>query len=223
MNNWPDVYVRMYVKKGKLKALAIITNNDILQTKYIAFMWDSITLSSSSVDDTLHIVIKNATTNMGILYEDASMHEATTIVINDGSDSKSYGTWTSTIKPDNVTVELDCEMKDNSTNVIVANCGPDLWSNSVFNRIPIQIDSNAIFGCNYYINKALFGKDFFAKAGSAPGEWKQYNVNGHASNLILGDQVTIINLPESFVSYWVNMGANVYMGPDYAMLVLPNV
>ena len=226
INNWPEVYVRMYMGEGNVYELAIMIDNDVTQTKYVANMPYTIALSSTSVGKSVHIVIDNVTKNMGQKLSDAQMNVATTITINDGFDSSSYGTWTSTIEPDNVTVELDCEVVDNSTDVIVSKCGPDLWPNSVFNRIPILVSSDASFGYGSDTNYVMFGKQSFPVEGSVHSSWNEsilYDVGGHESSLTINNQLTIMGLPESFVSHWVNtIHAKAYMGTGYVMLVPPS-
>ena len=218
----------MSVGGGNVYALAIMKANDVLQTKYVAGNIRDITLSSSSIGDLVHIVIKNVKTNMGTTYEDAKMGiDTTTITINNDSDSAPRGTWTSTIVPENVTVELNCEVVNNSDSIVTANCGPDQWPNSVFNRIPIWIPGgNAYFGYTSTTNKLLFSKDSFSFDGSLPGGWSQYNVDGSGPYLSISSRVVIKTLPESFVSHWVNIGAKAYMGGNggvgYVMLVPPD-
>ena len=226
------VYVRMYVPGVvKVWSIVIMIDNDILQTKYVANIHNYITLSSTSIGDLLYIVIENVTKHMGTSYNDADMFkEITTITINDDSDSRVYGTWTSTIEPDNITVELDCVVVDNSTNVVVAKCDSETtWSESVFNRIPISIDSHAQFGYSTITNLPMFGTAYFPIDGSITQSWNEsirYNVTGSGSSLTIGDgddKVTIMKLPESFVSHWVDtIHAKAYMGDDRVMLVPPN-
>ena len=225
VNNWPSVYVRMYMEGGDVQSLAIMINNDVTQTKYVVYILNGIALSSTSIGDSLHIIIDNVTQNMGTTYKDVSMQEeSTTITINDGSDLNAYGTWTSTIKPDNVTIELDCEVVENSS-VITAKCGSIQWIDSMFNRIPISktMKHTAQFGYMYTIHRAMFGTNDFQIKGSVPNVWSQYNVDRSGSSLIIGNQVTIMNLPESFVSYWVDtIHAKAYMGKERIMLVPPD-
>ena len=230
VNNWQDTYVKMDKIGINIYALSIMNDNDILQTKYVAYMYNGITLSSSSIGDSLHIVIDNVTKNMGTTLDDAKMiakeSTTTTITINDDSDSGSLGTWTSTIVPENVKVELNCKVVKDSKSFIIAKCGRNQWINSVFNRIPIRVSSNdAEFGSYSYINRAMFGTSSFSKEGLIPSLWNesiQYIVDGRGSDLIIGSQLTIKNLPESFVRYWVIIvHAKAYMGNGYAMLVPP--
>ena len=234
MNNWPDVYVRMYVSEGKVEGLAIMADNDVLQTKYITYMQNGIAMSSISIDDTVHIIIENVTKHMGTEWNDKRMYEekeTTTITINDGSDSDSYGTWTSTIVPENVTVKLDCKIVNNSNSIITAKCiSETTWGGSVFNRIPIYLQPGGIVGSYKRINRVLFGKDSFSTEGSITQSWDgstQFNITGSGTNLIFDDQLTITGLPESFVNYWVNMRAEALLEKDswgdiYAMLVPPD-
>ena len=214
----------MLVDGGKVRALIIMVDNDIFQTKYVAGNLLDITLSSTSIGDSVHIVIEDVTKNMGTTWRDAIMTtDPTKISINDGSDPDGYGTWTSTIEPDNVTVELNCEIVDNSTDVIVAKCiSETTWSKSVFNRIPIFVESvEAYIGYGDVTNYMLFGTDGFKHDGSVPSGWNEYKVDGSGSNLTIGEQLTIKGLPESFVNHWVDMGAKAWMGDDFAMLVPP--
>ena len=228
VNNWPDVYVRMRVKNGDVNALAIMTNNDILQTKYVAGIDQfGIDINSLSIGDSVHIIINDVMKNMGTKYKDATMNDKTTITI--GSDSNSYlcGAWTSTIEPNNVTVELDCNVVSKNKDIVTAKCGTDLWPNSVFNRIPIYVYAGSMtrFGYGIDTNYAIFGSNYFQTSGSVPSDWNesiQYDVDGSGTSLIIGNQVTIMGLPKSFVSYWVNtIHAKAYMGNRYAMLVPP--
>ena len=223
--NEHTVWVRMYVEGGNVKALAIMKDNNVLQTKYVAG-YLSISLSSTSIGDLVHIVINNVATNMGIERDDAMMIEnlSPTITINSGSYSDARSTWTSTIKPDNPRVELDCEVVDNINSVITAYCGLDQWSDSVFNRIPIympRVSAGAAFGRDGNTNHVLFGMNNFSFDGSVPSGWSQYDVDGSGSNLTIGNQFTIIGLPESFVSYWVNMGAKAWMGDKKCAMLVP--
>ena len=218
------VYVRMNrdgMDKRYINALAIMTDNNILQTKYIASI--AVTIGSPSIGDSVHIVIDNVTKNMGTELNDAKMSKATTITIDPGSNSKSYGTWTSTIVPKNVTVELDCVVVKVNWDVVTAKRDQKItWPESVFNRIPTwAIVSEAYFGYSSDTNHAMFNTRSFKKEGSIPSGWKQYNVDGSGTSLIIGERVTIKELPESFVSHWVNMGAKAYMGDMYSMLVPP--
>ena len=128
--NEHETYVRRHVIGGKVRGLAIMTDNDILQTKYMAHIYNGIAIDATSIGDLVHIVINDVWTNMGTSSSDAGMNKETTITINDDSDSRTYGTWTSTIEPDNVTVELDCVVTDNSTDVIISKCGSETtWVN----------------------------------------------------------------------------------------------
>ena len=209
----------MYVYRGNAYSLAIMIDNDILQTKYVASIYIGTT---TSIGDSLHIVIENVTKNMDTTLDDAKMKkEYTTVTIGSGSDSSSYGTWTSTIESNNVTVELECEVVEVNGDIVTAKCDSDnYWPDSVFNRIPMWMEyGNVYFGFGSGINSMLFGTNEFKYSGTVPSEWKQYNVTGHESNLTFGNQCTIMGLPESFVSYWVDMGAHAYLGNLYAMLV----
>ena len=222
------VWVRMYVNGGIVYSLAIMVDNDILQTKYIAFMlWSDITISSTSIDDSVYIVINNVTKNMGTTYNDAMMvKELIGITINDEYYSDSQGTWTSTIEPDNVTVKLNCKIVDNSTSVIISKCdSKTTWGESVFNRIPIRLGGIACFGFDSTINHVMFGTDILPIEGSAHSSWNEsirYDVTSDGSSLVLGNQVTIKDLPESFVSHWTDMGAEALMDTGHAILIPPD-
>ena len=218
------VYVRMYVDEGEVWSLAIMKANDVLQTKYIMYPYNDITINSS-IGASLYIVIENVTKHMSTSYADADMNnDPTTITIDGGSDS-AYGTWTSTIEPDNSKVELNCKIVENDGTIVTAKCiSESTWSESVFNRIPIWIDrmgAYACFGINSITNHMLFGEGYFSVYGSIPGGWNEYNVTGSGTSLKIDNQFTIMNLPESFVSYWVNMCAKAYMGNDRVLLVPP--
>ena len=217
MNEPSSTWVRMYMNGGKVGALAIMTDNDILQTKYVTYITNSIALSSSSISDSLHIVIENVTKNMGATYNDAilSYNERTNVYINDISDSEARGTWTSSIEPENATIELDCKVVDNSTNTIIAKCDSETtWPESVFNRLPIWVDDTAVFGHMIHITYVLFDKSELSFDGSIPSGWNRYDVttNKDGTSLILGNQFTIKNLPTDFVSHWANMNANAMIG-----------
>ena len=221
------VYMRMYVSsEGNVYALAIMNDNDILQTKYVAGLpWHDINIGSP-IGNLLHTIIKNVTKHMGTKHDDAIMDmDLTSITIGSGSDSSSHGTWTSTIWSDNETVELDCKVVEVNGSIVTATCGPDRWSESVFNRIPIWINSGAQFGYDSTTNRVLFGTQSFSYKGSVPSVWNesiQYDVTGHESDLTIGGQLTIMGQPESFVNHWVNtIHAKAYMGDDYVMLVPP--
>ena len=232
--NEHGIWVRMYVTGGYVYSLIIMTDNDILQTKYMVYMWIIDPLDQElSIGDSVHIIIENVTENMGTTIDDAAMMNMTTICVNNVSDLQSYGIWASTVKPENVTVKLDCkvvDMVENSTSVITAKCDSDTtWPESVFNRIQIWVNGEeAIFGYDWDTNRALFGTRSFPTEGSVPSGWSQYNVTGNESNLTIGGQLTIMGLPESFVSYWVDtIHANAWMGreedyDDVIMLVPPD-
>ena len=225
VNNWPPVYVRIYIESGAFSTtFVIMTNNDILHTKYIVSLGMGRNFYATHIGDPVHIVINDVAQNMGTKLNDAMMNEGTTIRIYDISYSATQGTWTSTIEPDNVTVELNCKVVKNDGTIVTAKCGSDQWPNSVFNRIPIRMyNGKAEFGHINHVNHALFGKESFSVDGSVPSGWSQYKVDGHESNLTIGEQVTIMGLPESFVSHWVDtIHAKAYMGDDYAMLVPPS-
>ena len=231
--NEHGIYVRMYMYAPSINAIAIMNANDILQTKYVANGPYARLDKALSIGDSVHIIINDVMKNMGTKYNDAILYEdPTTITINNvDSGLDSYGTWVSTVKPDNPKVELNCEVVEVNGFTVTAYCGPDQWSDSVFNRLSLTIStSKSIAAFAYYgsINHLLFGRSNFPVEGSVPEKWDEntrYNVTGHESNLTIGNQFTIMELPESFVSYWVNMGAQAYMGNgdfDYAILVPPD-
>ena len=219
----------MYTIGKNVWSIAIMNDNNILQTKYVISDLN-IPMSSSSIGDSVHIVIENVTKHMGTTLDDAWMNEdPTNITINNESGSNTRCTWTSTICPDNVTVELNCKVVETSGlvgitgSIVTANCGPDQWPNSVFNRIPILVSGSAQFVNSIYITRVMFGTSSFSFDGSVPAEWTKFNVSGHGSSLIIGNnKVTIKNLPESFVSHWVDtIHAKAYMGKTRVMLVPP--
>ena len=194
----------------------------------------SLLIGSSSIGDLVHIVIDNVKTNTGTGSNDASMNDKTTIYIGSGSSSNVRGIWTSTIEPQESRVELDCEVVKTSDvagiggSIVTARCYSDTdWPDSVFNRLPINIVSmisSITFGPGSYTNVVLLGTNQFRFYiyGSVPSGWSRYNVTGSGSSLTINNQLTITDLPESFVSHWVNMGAKAYMGGDRAMLVPPD-
>ena len=227
MVNEHGIYVRMYMIGGKVYTLAIMTDNDILRLKYIGNPINGIALSSISIGNSVRIIIEDVFKNMGTTWNDAKIRkEYTTITIGSGSDSLSYGTWTSTIKPNNVTVELDCIVINNSKSVVTVKCGSKtIWSESVFNRTPIWISGGALFGRDGTSNIVLFDTDKFPVKGSVPEKWEEntrYNVTVHGSNITIGNQLTIMGLPESFVSHWVNVCPQAYMGNNRVILVPPD-
>ena len=232
MNNWPDVYVRMHMNYGMyIRGLAIMVNNDVLQTKFIGSnTYDDITASFTS--NPFHIVIEDVWMNTGISYSDVQINSNTKILINDNEYTLLRCTWTSTVKPDNVTVELDCEkvyeVSSSITGyVVAAKCkSKTTWPKSVFNRIPMVVNRKTTnFGCSDSpTNQVLFDTWEFNHEGSVPSSWNEstrYSVTGSGSSLTINDQFTITGLPESFVSHWVDMGAKALMGGDRAMLVPP--
>ena len=224
VNKQSEVYVRMYVTGGFVLALAIMNDNDILKTRFISHNEDY-RIPVSSISNPFHLVINNVWINTETSSSDVSMKQNTDIHVNDRYWL--WGTWTSTVEPDNTRVELDCEVVKNSNGIITAKCNSETtWPDSVFNRIPLYINSGgAVYiGSRTAINRVLFGSDSFSKEGFITQPWNgstRYNVTGSRSNLTIGNQVTIMGLPESFVSYWVNMGAETLMGDSYAMLVPP--
>ena len=221
-----EVWVRMYVDGRSVAGLAIMADDDVLQTKYVA---SNIYITiASSIGSSLRIVIENVTQNMGTSKSDAYMSQTTTITINDDSDSTAKGTWTSTIVPENVTVDLDCKVVGNSNSIVTAKCySKTIWNESVFNRIPIYVSSiangYASFGYDSNANQALFGTSYFETDGQFLVDgWKQHGVSGSGTSLILGNQFTIMYLPKPFVNHWINMGAEVYTGSNCGILVPPD-
>ena len=222
--NEHGIYVRMYVVEDFVKGLAIMKANDILQTKYVSG-YIYIDPSSTSIGNTIHVIIENVKQNMGSSYDDAQMSKTTKIIIGSNSNSRTYGTWTSTIEPPNSRVELYCVVVENDGAIVTAKCDSETtWDESVFNRIPININGGtyAYFGRDRSTNQALFGASSFSFIGPVPSGWNEYKVSGHESNLTIGNQFTIMGLPESFVSHWVDtIHAKTYMGNGYVMLVPP--
>ena len=228
MNEPRVVYMRMYIP-GYVEAIVIMTDNDVLQTKFIGYNpnWQ---IPASFTNNPFHMVIEDVWKNMETSSSDVEMNYNTKIHINN-DEYDLWCTWTSTVKPNNVTVELDCEVVKTDGDIITAKCiSETAWNKYVFNRLPIYIGtSNAYFGKNSKTNQVLFGKESFSKEGSVKQPWDgstRYKVSGHESNLTINDQLTIKNLPTDFVSHWVNMRAEAYMGniwgSVYAMLVPPN-
>ena len=234
VNNWPEVYMRMCVTRGMtdgLDALAIMIDNDVTQTKFIGYNpnWQ---IPASFISKPFHMVIENVWINTETSSSDAGMDHDTKIHIND-NEYQLWCTWTSTVKPDNTTVELDCEVVKTDGNIVTAKCNSGTtWPESVFNRIPIWPLSGAMFGGYNTINQALFGTKSFEIEGSITQSWDgitRYNVttNDDGSSLILGNQLTIKNLPIDFVSHWIDMDVEALMGQNRttgnrAMLVPPN-
>ena len=169
--NEHTVYVKMYKDGRYVWALTIITDNDVTHVKYVAGGLSIFLPSSSfSIGDSVHIVIENVTKNMGTELSDAKMNkEYTTILIDDSYYIYSCGTWTSTILPDNETVELNCEVVEVNGYAVTTKCITNtIWPNSVFNRIPMVISGTAQFGYNSWTNRLLFGTDSFKIDGSIP-------------------------------------------------------
>ena len=230
VNNWPPVYVRMYMEGEYVKGIAIMNDNDITQTKFIGSNPND-QIHSSFTNNPFHMVIENVWINTGTSTNDVLMFQNTMVHINDGSGLPLRGTWTSTVKPDNTRVELDCEVVENDGSFITAKCDSETkWPNSAFNRIPILVNGVPIYiGSNMYTNQVLFGTNYFSKKGSITQSWDgstRYNVTGSGTDLKINNQFTIPRLPESFVNYWVNMGAEALLGKNkqgigYAILVPP--
>ena len=223
------VYARIYVDEvGVAWGLSIMIDNDVTQTKCFGYT-NGVTTNTLSLGDSVHIVIDNVTKNMGTKYEDTKMKEVTTNRINRGYSLYAQYTWTSTVKPDDVKMELDCKVVDDSTNVIIAKCDSETtWGDSVFNRLFIYFgESSLSWVYNGPVNLVLFGTRSFPFKGSvSSSSWNEsirYDVSGHESNLTIGNQLTIMGLPESFVSHWVNtIHAEALMGTDRIMLVPPD-
>ena len=219
VNKPSSVWMRIYTFNGNMYSFAIMNDNDVFQTKYLASMYTYI--GSLSIGYSLHIVVENVTKNMG-----TSLYEDTVIRIGNGSNINAIGTWTSTIVPENVTMELDCKVVEMNGNIVTAKCdSKTMWSESVFNRIYMGVypaDNNIHMCANTPIQR-LFGYEGFGYSGSIPsGEWSQYNVTGSGSSIIVGNQLTIMNVPKSFVSHWANMGAQALMGNNRIILVPPD-
>ena len=219
VNKPSSIWMRIYTFNGNMYSFAIMADNNVLQTKYMAGMYTYI--GSLFIGYSLHIVVENVTKNMG-----TSLYEDTVIRIGNGSNINAIGTWTSTIVPENVTVELECKVVEmnEDTSVVTAKCdSKTMWSKSVFNRIYMGVypaDNNIHIGGEPPMQH-LFGYNGFGYSGSIPsGEWSQYNVTGSGSSLIIGDQLTIMNVPESFVSHWVDtIHAKALMGNSRIILV----
>ena len=237
VNEPPSVWAKMYISGTILQALAIMIDCDSLQTKYIAGdinnpnIIDLIELPD--IGDKFHIIIENVTKNMETTYEHTRLSETTTMYIGNISSSNVQGTWTSTIVPENVTVELDCKVVENDGTIITAKCDSETtWPDSVFNRIPIRLYGEVMFGVSS-VNALLFnGIDFFKYdiMKVVINDWTntRYNVTTNdGSNFILGDSIyNLKGIPTDFVSYWVDtIHAEVMMGREwsvtYVMLVPP--
>ena len=220
------IYVRMMMGVIYMDSIVIMSNNDVTQTKFIGYNIDG-EISSPSISNPFHIVIDDVWMNTGTSLSDAQMDQNTVICADGYTYPLLWGTWTSTVKPDNTRIELDCEAVENSNGIVTAKCVSETtYGESVFNRIPICVSGNSVYiGGDGVINRILFGRNSFSKEGSITQKWDEstrYKVSGHESNLTINDQFTIMNLPESFVSYWVNtIHAEALMGDDHIMLVPP--
>ena len=227
-NTYP-VYARIMVDQYNIaKALAIMTDNDILQTKYIAGGFKIDLNKQPSIGDSIHIIIDDVGKHAGVTMSDAQMDETTTITINGVSDSKSNGFWTSTIEPENMTVELLGKVVEVNGNIITAKCESEtIWDKYVFNRLPMRsiMMRMVTIGRDNTTNRVLFGTDSFTFGGSADAKWMQCDVTGDGSSLTIGEHGSIKDLPESFVSHWVDtIRAKAWIGKDeygdgYIMLV----
>ena len=224
VNNWPEVYVKIYVEGGYVKGIVIMNDNDITQTKFISYnAYEQ--MPASSISNSFHMVIENVWTNMETSLKDVQMQYNTWLYINNVKYT-SYCTWTSTVKPDNTRIELNCKVVEKTGSIITAKCYSETpWDKYVFNRLPIYIGISPVYvGSNRYINRILFGKESFSKEGSVKQPWDgytRYKVTGNGTSLTINKQLTITGLPESFVSHWVNISTEALMGDYYAILVPP--
>ena len=226
--NEHGIYVRMYVDGGTMSALAIMTDNDTLQTKFIGYEPYG-NINAAFISNPFHIVIDNVWTDEeASVVNNALIYQITKIHINNDENTL-YCTWTSTVKPDNTRVELNCKVVETSGSIVTAKCDSETtWPESVFNRIPIRISGGAQFGSTSLNNQALFGTNSFSTEGSITQSWDgstRYNVTGSGTSLTINNQFTIKELPTDFVSHWVNIGAEALMGKkgyDYIILVPPN-
>ena len=236
VNEPRNVWVRMCVDARGSLGFVVMTDNDITQTKLIGHNVHA-NIPSSFTSNSFHIVIENVCTNMGTSTNDMEMKQSTKLHINNDEYTLSC-TWTSTVEPDNVTMELDCEVMETSetvetsSSIIIAKCGPDIWSDSVFNRVPMYIGSGAAYvSRDTIVNEILFNTLSFSTEGSITQSWDgstQYKVTANdATSLAINDQFTIKDLPKSFVSHCVNIGAKALLGKDdagigHAMFTPPN-
>ena len=214
-----ETYVRMNMNGG----LAIMNDNDVTQTKYIAAL--SITIDSPSIGDSLHIVIDNVTQNMGTSLDDIKMtKESTTISINNESISDARGTWTSTILPDESRVELYCDVIGISGSIVTAKCLTDTnWPNSVFNRLPLRIEHIGIVNHPSYTEIFIIDNANIVSLLDIATSYMIYDFHSdHWSNnnrlsisaydyygkdtFAFGDKLFYIqdSLPTNFVNHWVN-------------------
>ena len=223
---WKETYVRMKMNKlaKTLHTLVIMNNNDITQTKYIAYM-DSQLDKLPSISDKIHIVIENVKTNMDTSSNDIQMtKESTTIHINDKSISNVKGTWTSTILPDESRVDLTGEVIGISGDIVTVKCPSDTnWPGSVFNRLPCVIEyypddgfsgrSSITFGVNQDIHQIFCPSytTYLSLSGFEPNYWSNNNrlrisTNSDSNRLIFGSYLFSIDsgLPTNFVNHWVN-------------------
>ena len=229
MNEPRVAWVRMYKSMGGyVYALAIMTDNNMLQTKFIGYNQYSV-ITASFTNNPFHMVIEDVWKNTGTSTSDATMDQKAKIYINNDGKYSLCGTWTSTVKPDNTRVELDCEVVKTDGNIVTAKCISETrWSNSVFNRIPIYVGNvGAYIGVDNLVNNVLFGTNSFSTEGSITQSWDgstQYNVttNDDGSSLIIGNQFTIKDLPTDFVSHWVDtIHAEALMGNNRIILIPP--
>ena len=211
-----------------MSALAIMTDNDTLQTKFIGYEPYN-NINTAFISNPFNIVIDNVWTDKEASLVNTALIYLTTKIRINNNDNTLYCSWTSTVKPDNTRVELECETVETSGSIITAKCNSKTTlGNSVFNRIPIRISGGAQFGSTSLNNQALFGTNSFPTEGSITQSWDgstRYNVTGSGTSLTINDQFTIKDLPTDFVNHWVNMGAEALMGKkgyDYIILVPPN-
>ena len=229
VNEPRTVYMRMYVHREYVRGLAIMNDNNVLQTKFIGYNQYS-QIPASFTSNPFHMVIEDVWKNMETSTSDANMNYNTNLYINNRKYTL-WCTWTSTIEPDNTRVELkDCKVVDTSGSIVTAKCVSETtWNESVFNRIPIWISGNAQFGHDDNTNRVLFNTEAFQTEGFITQSWDgstRYKVSANdGTSLTFNDQFTIKKLPTDFVSHWVNMNSEALMGKDgyieYAMLVPP--
>ena len=221
MHEHASVYARIHMHNHEANAISIMINNDVAQTKYFAWInWIDLG-KELSVGDDVHIIIDNVTKNMGIISNDVELYSETSTITINGHSNYSGGTWTSTIIPENVTVELTGKVVnvDKDIGLVTVKCESDeSWSDSVMDRMPLFVDYEA----KYLTNHVLFDTDQLITDGFYPEEWDEttrFSVTGEGSTLLIGDQFAIYDLPESFVTHWLNMDAEALMGKSDIMLL----
>ena len=219
------MYVNIYAKI--LYALAIMNDNDMTQTKYIAHDIDTRLDEAPSIGDKIHIVIDNVTQNTGTSLNDAMMSETTTIKFNDKSVSNVKGTWTSTILPNELRVELIGEVINISGDIVTTKCLTNTnWPDSVFNRLPWMIEyyydilykqeTKRIHITNSEDMLSIFDFPVFCDIVhfKPDDDWSNNNRLSISANndygydtLIFGDSDLFrINdrLPSTFINHWAN-------------------